>query len=220
VRVSSLRSLGAFANIFAIESFMDELAEAAGMDPVAFRLEYLADDRAREVVEAAAERMGPRGGREFGHGVGLAFAQYKNVQCYAAVAVELHVDDATAGIQLDRAIVAADAGAVIDPKGLANQLEGGVLQSASWTLKEQVTFDETRITSSDWAGYPILTFPEAPEVDVVLLDRPALPPVGAGEATQGPTAAAIANALYDAIGVRVRDLPLTADRVRAAVAAL
>ena len=109
---------------------------------------------------------------------------------------------------------------MIDPKGLANQLEGGVVQAASWTLKEQVTFDETRITSSDWSTYPIATFPEVPEVEVVLLDRPQAVSVGAGEATQGPTAAAIANAVHDAIGVRVRDLPLTADRVRAAVAAL
>ena len=220
VRTSSLRALGAFANVFAIESFMDELAEAAGVDPVAFRLEYLVDERARDVVRTAAERIGPRGSREFGHGVGLGFAQYKNMQCYAAVAVELRVDDATAEIRLDRAVVAADAGAVIDPKGLANQLEGGVVQSASWTLKEQVTFDGAHVTSSDWSAYPIITFPEVPEVEVVLLDRPDLPPVGAGEATQGPTAAAIANAVHDAIGVRVRDLPLTADRVRAAVAAL
>jgi CO/xanthine dehydrogenase Mo-binding subunit len=219
VRVSSLRSLGAFANVFAIESFMDELAEAAGVDPLAFRLDYLEDVRARDVLRTAAEQIGTGSG-EFGHGVGIAFAQYKNQQCYAAVAAELHVDDATAEIRLERAVVAADAGEIVDPKGLANQLEGGVVQAASWTLKEQVTFDDTRITSTDWSTYPIATFPEVPEVEVVLLDRPGLPSLGAGEATQGPTAAAIANALHDALGVRVRDLPLTAERIRAAAAAV
>jgi CO/xanthine dehydrogenase Mo-binding subunit len=220
VRVSSLRSLGAFANVFAIESFLDELAEAAGSDPVAFRLSYLEDERARAVLERAAAEVGAQGRGEFGRGVGIAFAQYKNLQCYAAVAVELHVDDATAAVVLDRVVVAADAGAVIDPKGLANQLEGGVVQAASWTLQEQVTFDDTRITSSSWDSYPILTFPEVPEVEVLLLDRPGVTSVGAGEATQGPTAAAIANAVHDAIGVRLRDLPLTPERIRAAAASL
>jgi nicotinate dehydrogenase subunit B len=218
VRVSSLRSLGAFANVFAIESFLDEVAEAAGADPVAFRLSYLEDERAREVLETAARRIGPRGG-ELGSGVGIAFAQYKNMQCYAAVAVGLHVEDATAAVRLDRVVVAADAGEVIDPNGLANQLEGGAVQAASWTLKEQVTFDDTYVTSSAWDSYPILTFPEVPEVEVLVLDRPGVRPVGAGEAAQGPTAAAIANAVYDAIGVRVRDLPLTPERLRAAAAA-
>ena len=218
VRVSSLRSLGAFANVFAIESFLDEVAEAAGEDPVVFRLSYLEDERAREVLETAARAIGPRARGELGRGIGIAFAQYKNMQCYAAVAVELHVDDATAAVRLDRVVVAADAGEVIDPRGLANQLEGGVVQAASWTLKEQVTFDDTHITSGAWDTYPILTFPEVPQVDVVVLDRPGVAPVGAGEATQGPTAAAIANAVYDASGVRVRDLPLTPESGRAAAA--
>ena len=220
VRVSSLRSLGAYANVFALESFLDELAEAAAAEPVAFRLSYLEDVRAREVLETAAARTAAWRDGEFGHGVGIAFAQYKNAQCRAAVAVDLHVDDETAAVSLDRALVVADAGEVIDPKGLANQLEGGVVQSASWTLKEQVTFDDTRVTSTDWDGYPIATFPELPEVEVVLIDRPGVEPVGAGEAVQGPTAAAIANAVHDALGVRIRDLPLTAERIRAAVAAL
>jgi nicotinate dehydrogenase subunit B len=220
LRVSSLRSLGAFVNVFAIESFLDELAEAAGTDPLAFRLAYLEDERARAVLEAAAAaRIAPAAGREFGRGTGIAFAQYKNQQCRTAVAVELEVDDATAAIRLARVVIAADAGEVVDPKGLANQLEGGAVQAASWTLKEQVTFDATHITSTDWAGYPIATFPEVPEVEVVLLDRPGEPPVGAGEAAQGPTGGAIANAVHDAIGVRLRDLPFTPDRVRAAVAA-
>jgi CO/xanthine dehydrogenase Mo-binding subunit len=220
VRVSSLRSLGAYANVFAAESFVDELADAAGVDAVAFRLSYLDDARSRDVVRAAADGIGWPGPREFGHGVGLAFAQYKNAMCYAAVAVELHVDDATAEARLDRVVAAADAGAVIDPSGLSNQLEGGVVQSASWTLMESVAFDDTRITSAAWESYPIIRFPEVPPIDVVLLDRPELPPLGAGEAVQGPTAAAIANAVHAAIGVRVRDLPLTPWRIRDAAAAL
>jgi CO/xanthine dehydrogenase Mo-binding subunit len=219
VRVSSLRSLGAFANVFAIESFLDELAVAAGVGPLEFRLAYLEDERAREVLEAAAARVAPAGRGEFGRGSGLAFAQYKNQQTRCAVGVELEVDDATAAIRLARVVLAADAGEVIDPKGLANQLEGGVVQAASWTLKEEVAYDDARLTSTDWAGYPIATFPEVPDVEVVLLDRPGEPPVGAGEAAQGPTAAAIANAVHDALGVRLRDLPFTPDRVRAAVAA-
>jgi CO/xanthine dehydrogenase Mo-binding subunit len=216
-----LRSLGAYANVFALESFMDEVAEAAGAEPLEFRLSYLEDERARTVLRRAAELIGrPAGGDEFGHGIGIAFARYKNVMAYAAVAVELHVDDETAETYLDRIVVAADAGEVIDPGGLRSQLEGGVVQSASWTLREQVTFDESGITSSDWDAYPILSFPDIPPVEVELIDHPELPPLGAGEATQGPTAAAIANAVHAAVGARVRDLPITPERIRAAVAAL
>jgi nicotinate dehydrogenase subunit B len=219
LRVSSTRSLGAYANVFAIESFMDELAHAAGVDPLAFRLQHLQDERARVVLTAAAERAGwAQRRKEFGRGTGIGFAQYKNQKCYAAVVVDLRVDLDTAQIVLERAVIAADAGQIIDPSGLANQLEGGVIQSASWTLKEQVTFDRTRITSVDWESYPILTFPEAPEVVIALIDRPGRPSLGSGEATQGPTAGAIANAVFDAIGVRLRDIPFTPDRVRAAVA--
>ena len=219
LRVSSTRSLGAYANVFAIESFMDELAHAAGTDPLEFRLRYLEDERARAVLTAAAERAGwTQRRKEFGRGKGIGFAQYKNQKCYAAVIIDLHVDLDTAQIVLARAVIAADAGQIVDPSGLANQLEGGVVQSASWTLKEQVTFDRTRITSVDWESYPILKFPEAPVVETVLLDRPGAPPLGSGEAAQGPTAGAIANAVFDAIGVRLRDIPFTPDRVRAAVA--
>jgi CO/xanthine dehydrogenase Mo-binding subunit len=220
LRVSSTRSLGAYANVFAIESFMDELAAAAGVDPLDFRLHHLDDERARAVLRAAAERTGWQGRtRELGRGRGIGFAQYKNQKCYAAVVIDVRVDLDTAEIRVERAVIAADAGQIIDPSGLANQLEGGVIQSASWTLKEQVIFDRTRITSVDWEGYPILRFGEAPEVETVLLDRPGEPSLGSGEATQGPTAAAIANAVCDAIGVRLREIPFTPDRVRAAVAA-
>jgi CO/xanthine dehydrogenase Mo-binding subunit len=219
LRTSSMRALGAYANVFAIESFMDELSIAAGADPLEFRLAHLADERARAVLIAAAERAGwGRRTDEFGRGKGIGFAQYKNSACYACVIVELTVDDVTAKIGIERAVIAADAGQVIDPAGLANQLEGGVIQSASWTLKEQVRFDRSRVLSVDWKTYPILTFPEAPEIETVLLDRPGASYLGAGEATQGPTAGAIANAVFDAIGVRLRDLPFTPKNVRTAVA--
>jgi nicotinate dehydrogenase subunit B len=220
LRVSSTRSLGAYANVFAIESFMDELAHAAGSDPLEFRLQHLDDGRARAVLMAAAERAAwAQRRKQFGRGTGIGFARYKNQKCYAAVVVDLHVDLSTAEIKLDRAVIAGDAGQIIDPDGLANQLEGGVIQSASWTLKEQVVFDRTRVTSIDWETYPILKFPEAPEIETVLLDRPDEASLGSGEATQGPTAAAIANAVFDAIGVRLRQIPFTPERVRAAVAA-
>jgi CO/xanthine dehydrogenase Mo-binding subunit len=148
--------------------------------------------------------------------VGLAFARYKNSDCYAAVLIELSVDDASSQIRLERAVIAADAGEVVDPDGLRNQLEGGLVQSASWTLKERVGFDATRVTSVDWESYPILTFSEVPEIETVLLDRPGEPALGAGEATQGPTAAAIANAVFAAVGLRLRDIPFTPARVREA----
>jgi CO/xanthine dehydrogenase Mo-binding subunit len=219
LRTSAMRSLGAYANVFAIESFVDELSEAAGRDPLEYRLAYLTDERARAVLAAASEHAGWRGrSREPGRGMGMGFARYKNAAAYAAVFVEATVDDATAVIALERIVIAADAGQVVDPDGLVNQLEGGAVQSASWTLREQVRFDRTRVRSVDWETYPILGFRDVPELETVLIDRPGAPYLGAGEATQGPTAGAIANAVYDAIGVRLRDLPFTPDNVRAAVA--
>ena len=215
LRVSSTRSLGAYANVFAIESFVDELAHAAGTDPLEFRLRHLEDERAKAVLTAAAERAGWAGRRkEAGRGRGIGFARYKNQKCYAAVVIDLRVNRSTGEIALLRAVIAADAGQIVDPSGLANQLEGGVIQSASWTLKERVAFDRMRVTSTDWETYPILKFPEAPEIETVLLDRPGEPYLGSGEATQGPTAGAIANAVFDAIGVRLREIPFTPDRVR------
>jgi CO/xanthine dehydrogenase Mo-binding subunit len=215
-----LRSLGAYANVFAIESCMDELAHVAGVDPLAFRLRHLDDERARAVLTVAAEHAGFTGRRrEPGRGHGLAFARYKNQKAYAAVVIEVRVDRDSGQITPVRAVIAADAGQVIDPSGLANQLEGGLIQATSWTLKEQVRFDRVRVTSTDWESYPILRFPEVPTVETVLLDRPGEPYLGSGEAAQPPTPAAIANAVFDAVGVRLRDIPFTPDRVRAALAA-
>ncbi|MFQ5660603.1 MAG: molybdopterin cofactor-binding domain-containing protein [Gammaproteobacteria bacterium] len=213
LRVSANRSLGAYANVFAIESFMDELAEAAGEDPLAFRLAHLDDERACAVLQTAAQHGCWRQPLEEGRGRGLAFARYKNEKAYAAVVMEVTVDDYGA-IKLDRAVIAADAGQIVDADGLRSQLEGGLLQSASWTLKEQVCFDPDGVTSLDWKRYPILTFAEVPDVETVLIDQPHEPFLGAGEAAQGPTAAAIANAVYIAIGLRLRNIPFTPERVR------
>ncbi len=219
LRTSALRSLGAYANVFAIESFMDELAHAGAVDPLAFRLRHLDDPRARAVLTAAAERAGYTSRRrEAGRGVGLGFARYKNQKAYAAVVAEVRVDRASGQISLERAVIAADSGQTIDPGGLANQLEGGVIQSASWTLREQVRFDRVRVTSTDWESYPILRFPEVPTLETIIVDRPGEPYLGSGEAAQPPTPAAIANAVFDAVGVRLRDIPFTPERVRAALA--
>jgi CO/xanthine dehydrogenase Mo-binding subunit len=218
LRTSAMRSLGAYANVFAIESFMDELATEAGVDPVAFRLNHLGDERAKAVIRAAAEkanwepRSQPAG---TGYGRGIAFAQYKNIQCYAAIVVELHVDRDSGEIHLDRAIIAAEAGQIVNPDGLSNQLEGGFVQAASWTLAEEVAFDHHGILSQDWDSYPVLRFSGIPVIETVLLNRPTLPFLGSGEATQNPTPAAIANAVYDAVGIRLRQIPFTPTRVKA-----
>jgi CO/xanthine dehydrogenase Mo-binding subunit len=215
LRVSALRGLGAPANVFAIESFVDELAHAVGVPPVEFRLRHLEDARARAVIEAAWEKAGPRAE---GLGRGLGFSQYKNRQGLVAVVVDLSVDRDSGAIRLARGVVAADVGQIVNPVGLSAQLEGAFLQSASWTLKEQVTFDADGITSTDWRTYPILRFREAPVIETVLLDRPGMPYLGIGEGAQGPVAAAIANAVFDAAGIRLRQIPFTPDRVRAALA--
>ncbi len=221
LRVSALRSLGAYANVFAIESFVDELATAAGIDPLEFRLRHLNDARARAVLSAAAEKANWSArddARSNMEGWGMALAQYKNLQCYAAIIVYLRVDRDSGRIQFKRVVIAADAGQVVNPDGLSNQLEGGFAQAASWTLFEAVTFDERGITSLDWESYPILTFESAPVIETVILNRPYMPILGAGEAAQNPTPAAIANAIYDAIGLRLREIPFTPEKIRHALA--
>jgi CO/xanthine dehydrogenase Mo-binding subunit len=221
LRVSALRGLGAYMNIFSIESFIDELALAAGADPVDFRLRHLEDRRAREVVTAAAERFAwSTFDRDYGRGRGFAFARYKNLAAYLALAVEVALDHASGRVRLVRAVAAVDSGEVVNSDGIKNQIEGGILQSASWTLHESVAFDRTRIRSRDWSSYPILRFSGAPDsVEILVIDRPGEPFLGTGEAAQGPTAAAIANAVANAAGVRLRDIPLTAARVKAAIGA-
>ena len=219
LRVSALRGLGAYMNIFSIESFIDELAKAAAADPVDFRLSHLDDPRARAVIETAAARFGwPGFDRSGGNGRGFAFARYKNLAAYLALAVEVAVDRDSGRIRLKRAVAAVDCGEVVNPDGVRNQVEGGILQAASWTLYESVRFDRSRILSRDWGSYPILRFSAVPEtVEVHLVDRPGQPFLGTGEAAQGPAAAAIGNAVADAAGVRLRDIPLTAAKVKAAI---
>jgi CO/xanthine dehydrogenase Mo-binding subunit/aerobic-type carbon monoxide dehydrogenase small subunit (CoxS/CutS family) len=214
LRTSSLRGLGSYANVFAIESFLDEVAHAAGVDPVAFRLRHLADERARAVIEAAVERAGPR---QAGLGRGLAFARYKNRQSYVCALVDLQVRTGSGQIRLERAVLAADAGQIVNPDALSNQLEGAFLQAASWTLKEEVTFDRHGVTSVDWYSYPILRSRDTPRIETVLLNRRGQPYLGLGEGVQGPVPAAIANAVFDAAGIRLRHIPFTPARVKAAL---
>ena len=216
IRTGTLRAIGAFLNTFAIECFMDELAHAAGLDPVELRLRHLSDERGIAVIEAARDRAGLFAGRprDGSRGMGLGFARYSNEASYAAVVAEVEAGET---IRVTRVVAAVDCGRAINPDGVANQVEGGVVQAMSFAMKEMVRFDRTRIESRSWDTYPILRFSEAPSVETIVIDRPDQPSLGVGEAVAGPTAAAIANAVFDAIGVRVRDLPMTPDRVLAAI---
>jgi nicotinate dehydrogenase subunit B len=220
IRVSAMRALGAYHNVFSIESFMDELAGIAGADPVEFRLKHLEDSRARDVIDKAAQEFGWRKGQKApaDRGFGFAFARYKNLAAYCAIASEVEVDKESGRPRLVRAVAAVDSGQVVNPDGLINQIEGAILQSMSWTLYESVTFDDTRITSTDWQTYPILRFNSVPEnVEVHIINRPGQPFLGSGETGQGPAAASIANAIANATGKRLRDLPLTRKKIKDAI---
>ncbi len=219
LRFSSMRSLGAFANTFANESFVDELAAASGADPLAFRLRYLDDPRAWAVVEAAARRAGWGEPLPAGVGRGLAFARYENTEAYAATVAEVAVDVASGAVRARRIVVAHDCGQIINPDGVRNQIEGNVIQSLSRALKEEYRFTPESFVSLDWESYPILTFSEIPEIEIELLDQPHQPPVGAGEPATITTAPAVANAIYAACGARLRAVPFTPARVLAALAA-
>ena len=219
LRVSAHRSLGAFGNVFATEAFMDELAERAGADPVEYRLRHLTDNRAKAVIRAAADRAKWRA-RARGDGTrgrGVSFLRYENTKTYVALIADIRVDRKANTIRVERITAAADSGLIITPDGISNQLEGAIIQGVSWTLKEMVRFDRQRVTSRDWGSYPILTFPELPEIDLVLLNHPDLPPLGAGEAALPPVPAAIANAFFNATGRRLRDLPFDRARINAAL---
>jgi CO/xanthine dehydrogenase Mo-binding subunit len=221
LRVSALRALGAYMNIFSIESFMDELAAAARADPVEFRLRHLEDARAMEAVRVAARRFGWAGyKRTPGKGRGFAFARYKNSAAYCAIAMEVEVMRESGEIRVGRIAAAVDSGEAVNPDGIRNQVQGGIVQAISWTLLEEVSWDERRITSRDWARYPILRFAHVPaSIDVEVIDRPGEPFLGTGEASQGPAGAALANAVADATGTRLRQIPLNPPRVRAALLA-
>ncbi len=219
LRTSSLRGLGAWANVFAIESFIDELAELAGEDPVRYRLSLLSDPRARRVVETVARISGwfetgplPEGARARGMG----FARYKNLAAFAAVVAEVEIDQQ---IRLARIWCCADAGLVISPDGARNQIEGGIIQGASFALKERVRFESGRVAATTWQDYPILRFSEIPEIAIELIEAPNEPALGLGEAAVGPTVAAIGNAVARALGKRIRDLPLTRERIAATLLA-
>ncbi|HEX8991106.1 MAG TPA: molybdopterin cofactor-binding domain-containing protein [Anaerolineales bacterium] len=223
LRASSFRSLGGGENTFANESFVDELAAAAGVDPLEYRLRYLSGSRERDVLLAAGEKAGwqprpsPRASQaDPARGRGIAFARYENDQAIVACVAEVQVDREGGAIQVRRIVVAHDCGLIINPDGVKNQIEGNVIQSLSRTLKEEVQFDEQHITSLDWQTYPILTFSEVPEVEIVLINRPDQPAMGAGEPSTVTTAAAVANAVFDATGVRLRQIPFTPARLKAA----
>jgi CO/xanthine dehydrogenase Mo-binding subunit len=219
IRVSALRTLGAYANVFAVECFMDEMATLAKADPVAFRLAHLKDPRAKAVIEKVAAMAGWKPGEagNLGRGRGIGFAKYKNLATYVAVIADVQIDRASGQVRVPQVWAAADSGLIINPDGLKNQIEGGIIQSTSWTLYEQVRFDKTGIRSRDWASYPIMTMPDVPKVAVELINRPSERSLGAGEGSQGPAVAAIANAVAHAAGKRLRDLPLDASRVKAAL---
>jgi CO/xanthine dehydrogenase Mo-binding subunit len=223
LRPSNLRAPGKIANSFAVESFTDELATAAQRDPVEFRLQALSDPRGVEVIRraAAALRWQPRaspgpGNGQRASGRGFAYVHYKHNETYVAIALEAEVDRSTGAIRVRRVACGHDCGLIINPDALRAQIEGCILQTLSRALFEEVTFDRARVTSVDWASYPILTFPDVPEIAIDLVSRPKDPPLGAGEAAAAAVAAALGNAVFDATGVRLRTVPFTPERVRAA----
>jgi CO/xanthine dehydrogenase Mo-binding subunit len=226
IRLSNLRAPLKIGNVFAVESFTDELAAAARMDAIAFRRQGLADPRALAVIDRAAAMIGwqprpspaPRARQGAARaGRGIAYMRYKQAENYVAIAMEASVDAASGRITVLRIACAHDCGLIMNPDGLRNQVEGNILHTLSRTLHEEASFAEGRVTSVDWAGYPILRFPEAPAIEVALINHPDQPPNGAGEAACAPVAAALANAIFDATGVRLRSIPFAPARVRAAM---
>jgi len=214
-RTSSLRSLGAHANVVAIESAMDELANRTGIDAVEIRLRNLPDERGRRVLRRAAEMAGWAQRAQRSESMGCAFARYKNKAAYMAVIVAL---DLSLDARVTQVWAAVDAGLVVNPDAARNQIEGGIVQALSWTMHEEVTWDGGGITSTDWDRYPILKFSGAPRLHVQLLPSDAPEPLGVGEAATGPTAAAVANALAAGLGTRLTRMPFTRERIMQALA--
>jgi nicotinate dehydrogenase subunit B len=203
--------------VFAAESMLDEIAADLGVDPLALWLRHLGDARSRAVLEKVAEMSGWHGWTQReGEALGLGFARYKNNGAWCAAVAQV---EAVRDIRVRRVWLAVDVGRVVQPDGVRNQLEGGAIQTLSWCLKEAVQFDRTRVLSDGWSAYPILRFSEVPPVEIALLDRPQEPSLGAGEPTHGPLAAAVANALARAAGVRLRDMPFTWDSLQRAALA-
>jgi CO/xanthine dehydrogenase Mo-binding subunit len=225
LRPSHIRAPGKIGNTFAVEGFVDELAAAGGADPLAFRLAGLDDPRGIEVLKRVAARMNweprPAGSRAsagaLAQGRGIAYTHYKHAENYVAIGMEVTVDRGSGVVRVQRVICAHDCGLVINSDALKNQVEGGIVQTLSRALYEEVVFDKDRVTSTDWASYPILKFPDLPEVVVDLVDRPELPPLGGGEAATAPVGAALANAIFDATGARLRQAPMTPERIKEAM---
>jgi CO/xanthine dehydrogenase Mo-binding subunit len=226
-RSSHLRSPGRIENSFANESFMDELAAAAKVDPAEFRLRYLKDQRAIDVLQAALKlanwqaRPGPNpqaGSGSVVNGRGVSYLRYNNAITYVAAVAEVEVNKDTGEVRVTRVCASHDCGEMVNPNGVANQVEGGVLQTVSRTLMEEVTWDRNKVTSVDWTSYPIMRHTQAPTVEIALIDRPGQVSWGAGEPTACAIPAAIANAVFDATGARVRSVPLTPAKVKAALA--
>jgi len=218
LRLSNLRAPGKIGNVFAVEGFTDELAAAAGMDALEFRKRGLSDPRAHAVLDRAAQMIGwqprPSPNRSGDIGRGIAYARYKQAENYVAIAMEVAVNRSTGQITVRRIACAHDCGLIVNPDGLRNQVEGNIMQTLSRTLHEEVRFDRSKVTTTDWASYPILRFSEAPTVEVALINRPDQPAYGAGEAASAPVAAAVANAVFDATGVRLRSVPFSAESMK------
>ena len=223
LRPSNIRAPGKVGNCFAVESFVDELAAAAQVDPMEFRLRDLGDPRGIEVLQRCAALIGwqpaaaRRGNEPLATGRGVAYMHYKHNETYVAIAMEVSVDRRTGAIRVKRVACAHDCGLMINPDAVKNQVEGNILQTLSRTLFEETTFDRARVTSDDWTSYPILRFPDVPELRIELIDRRTQPPLGVGEAASTAVPAALANAVYDAIGARLREVPFTPKRVLAAL---
>ncbi len=224
LRPSNLRAPGKIGNVFAVESFFDELATAAGVDPLAYRLRQLRDPRGREVLERVGAMMqwAPRGASPSRSGKtlsgrGIAYLRYKQAENYVAMGMSVEVEPSTGAVRVLRVACAHDCGLMINPDAVRAQVEGCILQTLSRTLFEEVTFDRSRVTSADWASYPILTFPDVPYLDIALIDRRHERPVGADEAAAAAVAAALGNAVFDATGTRLRRAPFTPARVKAAL---
>jgi nicotinate dehydrogenase subunit B len=218
-----IRSPGRLQNTFANESFLDEIAAEVGSDPLEFRLDHLDDPRGRHVLERLADlskwRNRPKPDRraEVATGFGLAYIKYELVRTYVGAVAEVEVNRKTGEVAVKRFCVAHDCGQIINPDGLRNQIEGNIIQTTSRTLKEELTFDLSTVTSVDWSSYPILTFPEIPDVVIELIDRPNEVPWGGGEPSTAVVAAAIGNGVFDATGVRLRSVPFTPAKVKAAI---
>jgi CO/xanthine dehydrogenase Mo-binding subunit len=225
LRPSNIRAPGKVANSLAVEGFVDELAAAAAIDPVDMRLRSLTDPRGVEVLKRAAAMMNwqarpspaPAAGGTVARGRGIAYVHYKQQENYVAMGMEVAVDRASGKVRVERVVCAHDCGQMINPDGVKAQVEGCIIQTLSRALYEEVKFDRSRVTSTDWLSYPIMRFPDVPKLDIALIDRPAEQPLGAGEAASAPVAAALANAIFDATGARVRTAPFTPERVKAAL---